>query len=240
MLGGLCFTDEPDFIEVDNFMRLQDLKKTYPVGDIAAFPGGANVVSAPRMLYDKRRTVQFGGDKFMRILLLSAACAALFFSGCDTKPQAGNQAVNQSPPNNSAAAVEPFGNGLKTIKSSNDFDATYAKLKAAIEKNEALKIVAEINHEENAGKAGLNLRPTRLIIFGNPKLGTPLMNESQTLAIDLPQKMLVYKNEKEEVFVAFNDPLYLAKRHGVNENREEFGKIAAALNALAQAATSNE
>ncbi len=60
------------------------------------------------------------------------------------------------------------------------------------------------------------------------------------MAIDLPQKMLVYKNEKEEVFVAFNDPLYLAKRHGINENREEFGKINAALNALAQAATADQ
>ena len=86
----------------------------------------------------------------------------------------------------------------------------------------------------------MNLRPTRLIIFGNPRLGTPLMNEAQTLAIDLPQKMLVYQNDKNEVFVAFNDPLYLAKRHGVNENREELGKINAALNALAQAATADK
>ena len=176
----------------------------------------------------------------MKILLLSAACAALFFSGCDNKPSANTQAVNQTAQTNQAAAVEPLKNGLTTIKSENDFEQTYAKLKAAIEKNEALKIVAEINHQENAGNAELNLRPTRLIIFGNPKLGTPLMNEAQTVAIDLPQKMLVYKNEKEEVFVAFNDPLYLAKRHGINENREELGKIAAALDALAQAATSNK
>ncbi len=86
----------------------------------------------------------------MKILLLSAASVVLFISGCDTKPQAGNQAVNPSTPTNSLAAVEPFSNGLKTVKSLNDFDSTYAKLKAAIEKNEALKIVAEINHQENA------------------------------------------------------------------------------------------
>ena len=176
----------------------------------------------------------------MKISLLSAACAALFFSGCDSKPAANNQAVSQTAQTDQAAAVEPLKNGLTTIKSANDFEQTYAKLKAAIEKNEALKIVAEINHAENAGKAELNLRLTRLIIFGNPKLGTPLMNEAQTLAIDLPQKMLVYQNDKNEVFVAFNDPLYLAKRHGVNENREELGKINTALNALAQAATADK
>ena len=177
----------------------------------------------------------------MKILLLSAASAALFFSGCGNNPPASNQAASQTPPSNSATtAAEPSGSGLKTVKSSVDFEQTYARLKAAIEKNEALKIVAEIDHRENAEKAGLNLRPTRLIIFGNPKLGTPLMNESPSTAIDLPQKMLVYQNDKNEVFVAFNDPLYLAKRHGIGENREEFGKIAAALDALAQAATGDK
>jgi uncharacterized protein (DUF302 family) len=75
------------------------------------------------------------------------------------------------------------------------------------------------------------------MIFGNPKLGTPLMQQAQTLAIDLPQKMLVYQTETGEVFVAYNDPLYLAKRHNVSESREEFARIASALKILAETAT---
>ncbi len=176
----------------------------------------------------------------MKYFMYSALSATLFLSGCaaDT-PTANNAAANatgnSNARTNSAAATAD--NGLKTLKSQNNFEKTYAKLKSAVEKNNALKIIAEINHAENADKNGLKLRPTKLMIFGNPQLGTPLMNEAQTLAIDLPQKMLVYETETGEVFVAYNDPLYLAKRHNISESREEFAKIAGALKTLAETAT---
>jgi len=177
----------------------------------------------------------------MKIFIYSAVCTALFLSGCaaDT-PTANNSAANSNISStaraNSIQTPATADSGLKTFKSQNNFEETYAKLKSAVEKNEALKIIAEINHAENAEKSGLTLRPTRLMIFGNPKLGTPLMQQSQTLAIDLPQKMLVYETETGEVFVAYNDPLYLAKRHNVSESREEFAKIASALKTLAETA----
>ncbi len=177
----------------------------------------------------------------MKIFIYSAVSAALFLSGCaaDT-PTANNSAAssngNSNARTNSAPAAATADSGLKTLKSQNNFEETYSKLKSAVEKNDALKIIAEINHAENAEKSGLTLRPTKLIIFGNPKLGTPLMQQAQTLAIDLPQKMLVYETETGEVFVAYNDPLYLAKRHNVSESREEFAKIANALKTLAETA----
>ncbi len=177
----------------------------------------------------------------MKILSLPALFAALLLSGCaaDTltaNNSTANSNVSSTARANSVQTSATADSGLKTFKSQNNFEETYAKLKSAVEKNDQLKIVAEINHAENGDKAGLKLRPTTLLIFGNPKLGTPLMQESQILAIDLPQKMLVYETETSEIFVAYNDPLYLAKRHNINESREELGKIANALKTLAETA----
>lgn len=188
--------------------------------------------------------------KLMKIFKYSAVCAALFLSGCAAgTPTANNSAANSNVNSNanlngnsnartnSATAAATADNGLKTLKSLNNFEETYAKLKSAVEKNDALKIISEIDHAGNADKNGLKLRPTKLMIFGNPKLGTPLMQQAQSLAIDLPQKMLVYETETGEVFVTYNDPFYLAKRHNVSESREEFIKIATALKTLAETAT---
>ena len=173
----------------------------------------------------------------MKNILIFAVAVNLLFSACANSPTAQNSAANSVNRINSTETNRTSDDGLETVKSQNSFVETYSKLKSAIEKNDQLKIIVEVNHAENAEKAGLTLRPTRLIIFGNPKLGTPLMNEAQTLAIDLPQKFLIYEDEKREVFVAFNDPLYLAKRHDISESREEFSKISAALKTLAEAAT---
>lgn len=177
----------------------------------------------------------------MRTTLISAVFTAVFFAGCasdapNVNDRTANSSNNSTALANSAPSAADTDYGLKTLKSQNDFEETYAKLKSAIENNEALKIIAEVDHRENAENAGLTLRPTRLIIFGNPKLGTPLMNEAQTLAIDLPQKMLIYETEAKEVFIVYNDPIYLAKRHSVSENREEFAKISNALKMLAEMA----
>ena len=94
-------------------------------------------------------------------------------------------------------------------------EETLANLEAALEEN-GLLTVAVVDHSANAANAGLELPPTRLVIFGNPNVGTPLMQSERTVAIDLPQKMLIYEDEAGDVYAAYNDPQYLAQRHGLN------------------------
>ncbi len=127
--------------------------------------------------------------------------------------------------------------GIISLASNNDFNTTYNKIKDAITANSNHMLVAELDHKANAASVGLTLRPTRLIIFGNPNLGTPLMQNSQTTAIDLPQKMLVWEAEDGTINVSYNDPAYLALRHGISGNTETINTIANALNTLASEAT---
>ncbi len=82
--------------------------------------------------------------------------------------------------------------------------------------SKGLNTFATIDHAQNAEGAGLALRPTRVVIFGNPKLGTPLMQCDQSLAIDLPQKLLIWQDETDQVNIAYNDPRYLGGRHQIN------------------------
>lgn len=127
--------------------------------------------------------------------------------------------------------------GITTKISANTFDVTYDKLFTAIDANANLSIVAEVNHQANATAVGLELAPTRLIIFGNPNLGTPLMQSSQTVGIDLPQKMLVWEAEGV-VNVSYNTPEYLAERHKLEGVDMQLSTISTALNNLSNAAIS--
>ncbi|WP_232285896.1 DUF302 domain-containing protein [Aquimarina agarilytica] len=126
--------------------------------------------------------------------------------------------------------------GVVTKISKQSFNDTYAKLQGAISGNPNLRIIAEVNHQSNAENVGLELNPTRLIIFGNPNLGTPLMQNAQTTALDLPQKMLVWENADGVVHVSYNDPAYLVKRHGITDNEKIITTITGALNNLSNAA----
>lgn len=127
--------------------------------------------------------------------------------------------------------------GTVKIKSRVSFTETVAKLEAAIEANPALKIVAKIDHAANAKAAGQALRPTVLFIFGNPLLGTPLMAASQTVALDLPLKMIVFDDEKGSVFVVYNDPAFIAERHGIAKDHPAVTTAETGLGNLAKAAT---
>jgi uncharacterized protein (DUF302 family) len=80
-----------------------------------------------------------------------------------------------------------------------------------------LTIFARIDHSGEAEKVGLAMRPTQLIIFGSPKAGTPMMIASPTLAIDLPLKALVWQDAEEKVWVSYNDPNYLKRRHNISD-----------------------
>jgi len=127
--------------------------------------------------------------------------------------------------------------GIITKVSNQNLDTTYQKLKEAIENNPNLKLIAELDHQGNAAKVGLKLNPTRIIMFGNPNLGTPLMLDAQTVGLDLPQKVLIYQNDQGIVNVSYNDPSYLKERHGITDAQEVLQKISGALDKLTNIAT---
>ena len=94
---------------------------------------------------------------------------------------------------------------------------TLARLETIIQ-GKGLTILAKIDHSGDAAQAGLSLRPTQLIIFGNAKSGTPLMVASPSVAIDLPLKALVWQDDDGKVWLSYNSPDYLKERHGIPDN----------------------
>ena len=130
--------------------------------------------------------------------------------------------------------------GIITKNVNGNCNAAYKRLRTAIENNPALTIIAEVDHQENAANVGLELNPTRIIIFGNPNLGTPLMQSAQTTALDLPQKMLVWTDDDGVGHVSYNDPKYLAKRHGIVDNEDTLTTISGALDNLSNVAVGEE
>lgn len=135
-----------------------------------------------------------------------------------------------------APAQAPHADGAIVVESAHSVADTQARLEQAIEENDLI-LVNVIAHDENAAAADLELRPTRLVIFGNPAVGTQLMQATQSIALDLPQKMLIWEDEDGDVYLAYNDPAYLAERHDVSGLDELLGNISNALQNLAEAAT---
>ena len=103
--------------------------------------------------------------------------------------------------------------GLIALKSQHSQQETLERLESGL-KAKGMTIFASIDHAAGAAKAGLVLRPTEVIIFGNPKGGTPLMECAQTAGIDLPLKALVWTDNAGQVWLGYNDPEYVANRHG--------------------------
>ena len=126
--------------------------------------------------------------------------------------------------------------GIIKIKSKHSVNETINKLEAVLNKK-GMTIFKRVNHTAGAEKVGLPLRPTELLTFGNPKVGTPLMLCSQTAALDLPQKALAYKDENGQVWLAYNDPAYMAKRHNIKDCETAVQKITNALAKFSKAAT---
>lgn len=127
-------------------------------------------------------------------------------------------------------------NGLISIKSPYDVKQTADRFENALNAK-AMTVFMRINHAEGARKVGKNLRPTELIIFGNPKVGTPLMQCGQSIAIDLPQKALIWQDQAGQVWLTYNDPSYLANRHNLSGCDEVIKTIEKALGNFAHAAT---
>lgn len=118
--------------------------------------------------------------------------------------------------------------GLKVLRSRHGLQETLDRLEVAVARY-GLTIVARIDHGAAAEKAGLELRPTVVVIFGNPRGGTPLMQAVPTVAIDLPLKAVVWQDEAGTTWVGYNDPLWILRRHGVVDD----GSIDPMIEALA-------
>lgn len=134
------------------------------------------------------------------------------------------------------AGVAHSADGLVIVKSSHDVKATADKLETVLKK-QGMTVMARVNHQQGAEKAGLELPPTEVVIFGNPKVGTPLMQCAQSVAIDLPQKALIWEDAEGEVWLGYNDPQYLKARHAIEGCDEVLGKVNSALGNFARAAT---
>jgi len=134
-------------------------------------------------------------------------------------------------------ATVPSGAGLIIRQSSFSVDETFARLTSAVMANSALRVVTEVNHAAAAARVGLSLRPTRLLVFENARLGTPLLQSQQSIGIDLPQRILVWQDATGAVNLAYNDPTYFANRHDIQDRAQEIQMIAAGLAALAKQGT---
>lgn len=106
----------------------------------------------------------------------------------------------------------------------------------SIAKSKGLNVFARIDHQKNAQSVGLVLRPTQVIIFGNPKVGTPLMTCSQDVAIDLPQKVLISEDANQNVWLSYNNQQYLKERHNIQGCDAVIDKVSNVLKALSSAA----
>ena len=127
--------------------------------------------------------------------------------------------------------------GLITMKSSYGPRDTMNRLEAAV-KAKGMTVFARIDHSAGASEVGLSLRPTELLIFGNARGGTPLMQLKQMIGIDLPLKGLVWEDASGTTWLSYNDPSWLAKRHGLSHEADAtVSAMAAALGAIASAAT---
>jgi uncharacterized protein (DUF302 family) len=125
--------------------------------------------------------------------------------------------------------------GFIAVPSTHGPKETADRVAAAIAER-GMMVMARIDHAGAAEKIGMALRPTEVLIFGNPKGGTPLMQAAQTIGIDLPLKALIWQDEAGKTWIGYNDPAWLAKRHGVGGAEQTVGAMSNALAAIAKQA----
>jgi uncharacterized protein (DUF302 family) len=125
--------------------------------------------------------------------------------------------------------------GLTSIQSSFGPKATMDRLDAEI-RAKGLNVFARIDHAAGAAEVGLTLAPTELIIFGNARGGTPLMQSVQTIGIDLPLKALVWQDASGKTWLSYNEPRWIAQRHGVANAEQVVSRMNALLTAMARKA----
>jgi uncharacterized protein (DUF302 family) len=126
-------------------------------------------------------------------------------------------------------------NGLVMKESAHDVIETADRLEMVLAEK-GITVFARFDHAENARKVDMELGPTELLVFGNPNLGTPLMQAAPTMGIDLPMKALVFEDENGQVWLTYNDPTWLATRHGISGQDEILSKMGGALDQLTSSA----
>ena len=126
--------------------------------------------------------------------------------------------------------------GLTSIQSRYGAKATMDRVEAQIQAR-GLNVFARIDHAAGVAEVGLPLAPTDLIIFGNARGGTPLMQSVQTVGIDLPLKILVWKDAANDTWLSYNEPSWIAQRHGVADAESTIDKMADLLGAIAKEAS---
>ncbi|MBO1530511.1 DUF302 domain-containing protein [Psychrobacter sp. F1192] len=168
------------------------------------------------------------------IKALSIAALAVAVSSC-----ASVESILNSPDSNTSKETATTVNakkGLVTLQSNHSVKETADKL-ASILESKGMTVFARVDHQKNAAGVNLELRPTQVIIFGNPKAGTPLMQCEQSVAIDLPQKILISEDADDKVWLSYNNPDYLKTRHNIQGCDTAIDNISKALNGISQAAT---
>ncbi|MCK9174705.1 MAG: DUF302 domain-containing protein [Desulforhopalus sp.] len=126
--------------------------------------------------------------------------------------------------------------GVINAQSSFKVKATADRMESIL-REKGMTVFNRINHSEGAGKVGIKLRDTELIIFGNPKVGSPLIKCQQSVALDLPQKALIWEDEKDQVWISYNDPKYLEKRHNIVGCENVIAKVEKALAGIVKSAS---
>jgi uncharacterized protein (DUF302 family)/uncharacterized membrane protein YidH (DUF202 family) len=222
----------------------------------AAVNFGAAVLSYPVLMQARRgekdlpATWKLGLALAVITALGGAAIAVLLFvtspadaAGLRSTPPPGSRERSYTMRSDMPSAqlapsvpAEPPILGLVTVPSRRSAAETVERLEAFL-KQKGIRLFARIPHAAGAREAGLSLRPNTLLIFGNPQVGTPLMQSRQTIGIDLPLKALVWEDEAGRAWLSYNDPHYLAARHQVQDRPETVEAMTAALHALAAAAT---
>jgi len=134
------------------------------------------------------------------------------------------------------SATVQAADGKIDVKSNHSVAVTADKLEALLQAK-GMTVFTRIDHRAGAESVGLSLRDTQLVIFGNPNVGTPLMNCAQSVAIDLPQKALIWEDEKGQVWLSYNDPTYLASRHDIQGCDAVLKKVSGVLANFAKAVT---
>jgi uncharacterized protein (DUF302 family) len=134
------------------------------------------------------------------------------------------------------ASLASADTGFVNVRSNYNVKMTADRLEAVLTQK-GMTVFIRIDHAAGANRVGKRLRPTELIIFGNPKVGAPLMQCSQSVGLDLPQKALIWEDEAGLVWLSYNDPKYLAKRHGLTKCGEVLKMVENALRNFAIAAT---
>jgi uncharacterized protein (DUF302 family) len=128
-----------------------------------------------------------------------------------------------------------MGNGISSIESAYPFDETVEKLEAVL-REKGIKLFTVVDHSGEAASVGLTMPPTKLLIFGNPKAGTPVMLSAPSAALDLPLKILVAEDSSGTTSLSWNDPEYLQARHGfAAELKSNLAAAGALVSSLARA-----